>query len=229
VAPDIVINCIGILNRDAEENPDKAILLNSYFPHFLARTGKKLGFKLIHISTDCVFNGKTGGYTEESLKDGIGFYAQSKAMGEVSYGNNLTLRTSIIGPELKSTGIGLFNWFMQQKGTIKGYGQAYWSGVTTLQLAKTLVEIIRDNKLMGLVHLTNNQKINKYDLLNAFKGTFNRNLDVELFSDYKVDKSLINTRDDVRLEIPSYEHMFSEMRNWIESHPSLYLQYGQIR
>ena len=105
--PSVVINCIGILNKEAEDYPEKAILLNSYFPHFLAKSGNENGFKVIHISTDCVFNGEKGGYTELSVKDGIGFYAQTKALGEINYGKHLTLRTSIIGPELKDNGIGL--------------------------------------------------------------------------------------------------------------------------
>jgi dTDP-4-dehydrorhamnose reductase len=87
--PDVVINCIGILNKDAEDNPDRAILLNSYLPHFLAKQGDKTGFKLIHISTDCVFSGKKGGYTENAEKDGMGFYAQSKALGEVAEMNKV--------------------------------------------------------------------------------------------------------------------------------------------
>ena len=108
--PDVIVNCIGILNQDAEQHPDKAVLMNSYFPHFLAQASSEAGSKVIHISTDCVFNGKKGGYTELSEKDGYGFYAQTKALGEVTYNNHVTLRTSIIGPELKDNGIGLFHW-----------------------------------------------------------------------------------------------------------------------
>src|SRR5690606_12791345 len=103
---DVVINCIGILNKTAEDNPEIAVWYNSYFPHLLESWAKKTGFKLIHISTDCVFSGKEGGYTEDSFKNGIGFYAQSKALGEVINSTDLTFRTSIIGPELKNDGIG---------------------------------------------------------------------------------------------------------------------------
>jgi dTDP-4-dehydrorhamnose reductase len=155
--PDYVINCIGVLNKDAEDNPEKSILLNSYFPHFLAKVGNEINFRLIHISTDCVFNGQKGNYLEDSIKDGFGFYAQTKALGEVSYGKNLTLRTSIIGPELKENGIGLFHWFMNQSGNINGYSSALWTGVTTLELAKGIVEAIKQ-EISGLHHFVNDGK-----------------------------------------------------------------------
>jgi|688.fasta_scaffold246903_2 dTDP-4-dehydrorhamnose reductase len=223
--PEVVINCIGILNQDAETNPDKAILFNSYLPHFLARLGDKNAFKLIHISTDCVFNGKIGGYTEMSIKDGIGFYAQTKALGEVTYGNNLTIRTSIIGPELKNNGIGLLHWFLMKKANIDGYTEAFWSGVTTLQLAKSISLIIEQNELCGLIHLTNNVKISKFELLNLFKTFFNKKVIVIPNNNYKVDKSLLSTRSDVTSEVPSYTTMISELSKWMLDKKFLYTHY----
>jgi dTDP-4-dehydrorhamnose reductase len=220
--PDIVINCIGILNKDAEDHPDNAILLNSYFPHFLAGIGKDISFKVIHVSTDCVFNGKKGGYKEDSIKDGFGIYAQSKALGEINYGNNLTLRTSIIGPELKLSGIGLFHWFMQQKGKIKGYSEAYWTGVTTIELAKAVYAAIEQD-ITGLHHLVNDSKINKFDLTNLFKTVFVRNdVSIEAYEAYKVDKSLIRTNYSFDYSVPSYEKMIKEMKQWIRDHKELY-------
>ncbi len=227
--PNYVINCIGILNNEAEENPDNAILLNSYFPHFLARMGSILDFKLIHISTDCVFNGKTGGYTEHSEKNGVGFYAQTKSLGEVTYGNNLTLRTSIIGPELKKTGIGLFHWFMQQCGTIRGYRNAYWTGVTTIELAKAILSAIEKN-ISGLHHLVYEKKINKYDLIILFKKIFKMgSITIEPYDEYNIDKSLIKTNDLFDYKVPSYSSMVKEMRHWIETHPELYSHYLSIK
>ncbi len=223
--PSVVINCIGILNKEAEDYPETAILLNSYFPHFLAKSGNENGFKVIHISTDCVFNGEKGGYTELSVKDGIGFYAQTKALGEINYGKHLTLRTSIIGPELKDNGIGLFHWFMKQRGVIYGYRQAYWTGVTTLELAKALIAAIKQD-ISGLHHLVNDYRMNKYELVSIFKETFQKTeLEIEPFDDYKVDKSLIRTRNDFAYSVQSYEIMISEMKCWIESHPYIYLHY----
>lgn len=220
--PDVVINCIGILNKDAEDHPDRAILLNSYLPHFLAGIGNEIRFKLIHISTDCVFDGKKGGYTEKSEKNGKGFYAQTKALGEVDYGKHLTIRTSIIGPELKENGIGLFYWFMQQKGTVKGYREAYWTGVTTLELAKAVIAAIAQD-ISGLHHLVNEQKINKYDLITLLKKIFQKNdVQIEPFDDYKVDKSLIRTNADFKYSVPSYEDMIVEMKDWMDLTATLY-------
>ena len=222
--PDFVINCIGVLNKDAEDNPDKAIFLNSYFPHFLAREGIKNDFKLIHISTDCVFNGKKGKYTEGSVKDGFGVYAQSKALGEVDYGQHLTVRTSIIGPELKAHGIGLFDWFMQQKGIIKGYRNVIWSGVTTVELAKAVDKMLQQN-ITGLYHLVNNP-INKFDLLGVFKAVFRKkDVEITVFDDYYSDKSLINTRRDFDYAVSDYSIMVQEMSDWINNYPTFYGKY----
>jgi len=220
-APDVVVNCIGILNKDAEDNPDKAILLNSHLPHFIAKAGAELGFKLIHVSTDCVFNGKKGNYTVDDPKDGIGFYAQSKAIGEVTYGKNLTLRTSIIGPEIKN-GIGLFHWFMGQKGEIKGYTRVFWTGVTTIELAKAIAEAIeKDPK--GLYHLVNNEKISKYDLISLFRMVFERDdITIQPFDSYCVDKSLVKNNAFFSYDVPPYKMMIEEMKEWMQNHKSLY-------
>ncbi len=221
-APDVVINCIGILNEDAESNVEKSIFFNAYLPHFVANRCKKM----IHISTDCVFNGKRGGYTESDFKDGNGFYAQTKALGEVTYQNHLTIRTSIVGPELKRNGIGLFHWFMQQNSGIKGYTRAFWSGVTTLQLAKFILEILNSRKsYSGLLHLTNNQKINKFDLLSIFSKVMGKPITIHPYDQYFVDKSLLNTRDDVPTVALSYEEMINEQRKFMENHPLFYAEY----
>ena len=220
---DVIINCIGILNKTAEDNPDLAVLINAYLPHFLEAQTKNTSCKVIHISTDCVFSGGKGNYNEKDFKDGKGFYAQSKALGEIENEKDLTIRTSIIGPELKSNGIGLFHWFMNQTGEIKGFEKAIWSGVTTLQLARSIVNMLQQQKLTGLVHLTNNQPISKYDLLLLIQRIFAKS-DVVIISDtnYSVDKSIINTRKDFDPQIPSYEQMLVELRQWMEKHSHLY-------
>jgi dTDP-4-dehydrorhamnose reductase len=215
---DYIINSVGILNKAAEDNPDHAILLNSYLPHFIESITKGTNSRLIHISTDCVFSGKIGSYIESDLKDGIGYYAQSKALGEIINNKDLTIRTSIIGPDLNSKGIGLFNWLINQNGTIHGFTEAYWSGVTTIQLAKSIKEIIISNNLItGLVHLSNNIKISKYELLLLFKKIYRlNNIEIEQSNSYSVDKSLINTRNDLFTNIPNYEEMIIEMNEWMK-------------
>lgn len=223
-APDFVINCIGVLNRDAEDNPDKAIFLNSFLPHYIARRGTELNFKLIHISTDCVFSGNKGRYKETDLKDGKGFYAQSKALGEVSYGNHITLRTSIVGPEIKNSGIGLLHWFLKSKEKyIKGYENVFWGGVTTLQLAKAILELINNPAIFGLIHLTNSQKISKFELLNIFNKVFNKEIKILPVAGYRVDKSLIATvlYPDISLP-PTYEKMVIDLKAWMDSHHNIY-------
>jgi len=220
--PDFVVNCVGVLNKSADENPEIAVLLNSYFPHYLAKLGGKLGFKVIHISTDCVFSGKHGNYAETSVKDGVGMYAQTKSIGELNYGNNLTIRTSIIGPELKGNGIGLFDWFMKQSGDIKGYSEAYWTGVTTLELAKAIHAALAED-LSGLVHLVNGNKISKYHLLKMFAEVFSKDdLAVIPFLEYKVDKSLLPTKSGFDYAVPEYREMLEMMKTWILNHNDLY-------
>ncbi len=222
---DVVINCIGLLNNTAENNPELAVWFNSYFPQLLASFGEKYNFKLIHISTDCVFSGKEGGYKEDSFKNGIGFYAQSKALGEVVNSKDLTFRTSIIGPELKHNGIGLFHWFMNQTGEIDGFTEAYWSGVTTIELAKGINEAIQQD-LTGLYQFVNNSKISKYNLVTIFNTVFRDNsIKINEKSDYKVDKSLICTRNDFNYNVSSYTDMIFKMKQWMSLYNENYKHY----
>ncbi|MDY0933042.1 SDR family oxidoreductase [Chryseobacterium sp. CFBP8996] len=217
---DAVINCIGILNKDAEDNPSKAIWFNSYFPHFLEEITRESQTQIIHISTDCVFSGRKGNYAENDFKDGEGFYAQSKALGEIINGKDLTIRTSIIGPELKN-GIGLFHWFINQSDEINGYTTAYWSGVTTLELAKAIQYVI-ENPLPGLVHLTNGTPINKFDLVNLFKDIWNKNkITILPYEGKNVDKSLQKS-ELLKYEVKSYKDMLIEQCEWMEEFSYLY-------
>lgn len=225
---DVVINCVGILNRDAEDHPYKAVWYNSYFPHLLEKWGKELDFKLIHVSTDCVFSGKSsGGYTEQSFKDGIGYYAQSKALGEVVNRKDLTFRTSIIGPELKADGIGLLHWFLKQDATdqVKGFSRAYWTGVTTLELAKAVHEAIACG-LTGLYHLVYTEKISKLDLLGLFNTVFRQDkIRITPDEGYAIDKSMVNTRTDFGFKVKPYAQMIADMKTWMDKHPDLYAPY----
>ena len=145
-------------------------------------------------------------------------------MGEVNYGNHLTLRTSIIGPELKENGIGLFHWFMKQENKIRGYRQAYWTGITTIELSKAILAAISQD-LVGLHHLVNGFKINKYELTALFRSVFDRKIEIEPFDDYKVDKSLVRTDPTFKYTVPSYQTMIDEMKDWMDNHSSLYKNY----
>jgi len=221
---DVVINCVGALVSHADHNITSAILLNSYLPHFLSKVGETLNYKTIHISTDCVFSGKEGQYTEVSFRDGDTNYARTKALGELNNGRDLTLRTSIIGPELKKDGTGLFDFFLKVKGDIQGYKKTLWSGVTTLELAKSINAILNSN-VSGIYHLTNNQPISKYNLLKLFLEYTGNPVVVEPIDGYASDKTLIDTRKEVDHIVPSYEVMISEMVDYMKAYAELYPHY----
>ncbi|HEY5586300.1 MAG TPA: sugar nucleotide-binding protein [Ruminiclostridium sp.] len=221
---DIVINCTGILNQYAEQRKDRAVIINSYLPHFLENKYLDSSTKVIHLSTDCVFSGKTGSYAETDIKDGDTFYDRSKALGELNNEKDLTFRMSIIGPDMKCEGTGLFNWFMKTQGEIEGYKNAIWTGVTTIQLAKAIEAAINQN-LSGLYHLVPNSSISKYELLLLIKTVFNKETTVTPFENTKIDKSLINHRKDFNFIVPSYQQMIQEMKNWIVTNEGLYPHY----
>jgi len=222
--PQLVINCIGALVSQSKENVASAILLNSYLPQFLSELGGNLGYKLIHISTDCVFSGNKGEYREDACRDGDDNYARSKALGEVVNDRDLTIRTSIIGPELKQNGTGLLDWFLKQKGEVSGYSKAFWSGVTTLELAKAIHEMISQN-ITGLYHLCPEKKISKFQLVKMFSAVWHRDMVVHECDDYVVDKSLVNTRIDFYYPAPAYEKMLCELKIWMDKHSDLYAYY----
>lgn len=218
---DFIINCAGILNQFAENKPDEAIFINSYVPRFLEKKYINSTTKIIHISTDCVFSGTKGNYKEEDFKDGDTIYARTKSLGELNNTKDLTFRTSIIGPDINENGIGLFNWFMHQKGKIKGFKEAYWTGITTIEFAKSIEKALSQD-ITGIYHLVPKNKINKFDLLNLINQIFEKNIEIEEDFNYKVDKSLINTRNDFDFEILDYDQMIKEMKIWIKNHSELY-------
>ena len=223
---DAVINCIGLLNQFAENNKAMAVLLNGYLPHYLVEVTKGMQTMVIHMSTDCVFAGNDGPYYEDSLPNGTTFYDRTKAIGEFNNDKDLTFRNSIIGPDIKESGIGLFNWFMKQAGTIGGYTGAIWTGVTTYTLAKAMEAALNEN-LTGLYNLVNNESINKFDLCSLFNKHF-RNGEVSINPDSRLqlDKSLRRKRNDFSFVVPSYEQQILEMREWVENHKDIYPHYN---
>lgn len=222
---DSVINCIGILNQFAENNKELAVFLNSYFPHFLAEITYNTNTQVIHMSTDCVFSGKRGGYAEDELRDGETFYDRSKALGELEDDKNITLRNSIVGPDINESGIGLMNWFMKQKSEINGYTKAMWTGQTTLQLAKTM-EAAAAERASGLYNMVPEHSISKYDLLQLFnKYLRDGRITINPTDSFAVDKSLRRTRFDFNYIIPDYEKMVFEAAQWIKAHKEMYPHY----
>jgi dTDP-4-dehydrorhamnose reductase len=225
IRPHYIVNCIGILINGSDADPENAIFLNSYMPHRLTRLADKINVKLIHISTDCVFSGdKKEPYIETDEKDGRGVYAKTKGLGEVISDKHLTLRTSVVGPELKNDGEELFHWFMSQSSEIPGYTKAIWSGVTTTELAKAVKWSI-DHHITGLYHVTNNSSISKYDLLQLLQKYTKKDINIKPFSGKDVNKSFIDTRLLMDYEIPSYDQMISDMISLIANNRPLYSQY----
>lgn len=223
---DTVVNCVGVLNRFAEARPDSATYINAYLPHKLEEFYKDTSTKIIQPSTDCVFAGNRAPYKETDVPDGATYYDRTKALGEIINDKDLTFRMSIVGPDLNSDGIGLLNWFMRQSGQIMGYKNAIWTGVSTTELAKGILEAARQN-LTGLYHFVPDSSISKYDMLKLFAEIFNKN-DVEIIpaEDPMIDKSLINTRTDFNYTVPDYRAMFEEMKEYIlrnkERYPAYY-------
>lgn len=223
---DSVINCVGILNQFAESDHANAVLVNGYLPHYLAKITEGTDIQIIQMSTDCVFSGKTGNYTESSIPDGTLFYDKSKAIGELDDDKNITLRNSIVGPDIKARGIGLLNWFMQQEGSINGFTGAIWTGQTTLQLAKTMEQAAK-LRAHGLINMVPDESINKYELLKLFNRYIRQNpIEIKPVDKFVANKSLIRTRfDEFNYRIPSYEIMIKELGDWMKEHREMYPHY----
>lgn len=218
VRPDIIINAVGVLNQRAEDDKINAYHINGFLPHRLRYLADALSARLIHISTDCVFLGNKGGYREDDLPDGISAYALTKALGEVREPDHLTIRTSIIGPEIRPSGIGLFNWFMKQRGEVTGYRAVKWNGVTTLELAKA-IDFFMNKDVGGLIHLGHPNPVSKYDLLLLFKDIWGKqDVDVVPSDAFVQDRTLRNTRLDAVYPFPDYVQMLKEMYEWQQAH-----------
>jgi dTDP-4-dehydrorhamnose reductase len=188
--PDWVINALGITKHvDDFKNIPKMIQVNTVFPHQLAQVCIEFSAKLIQISTDCVFSGQKGNYHEADLPDAVDLYGKSKALGEVVYGNNLTLRISTIGREL-ITNYGLLEWFLRQRESCLGYKSTIFSGIPSKYLGYVLTEYVLDRAtLSGLYHIAS-KPINKHALLQELAVFYNKNIEIIENNDLSIDRSL---------------------------------------
>ena len=180
VNPEVILNCVGITKRKINKaKPLEAIQVNSVFPHQLAGWAKINNKRVIHFSTDCVFDGKIGNYNEDSLTSAEDLYGRTKALGEIIYPHTLTIRSSFIGQELFDK-TELLDWFLSQDGKqIKGFTNTFYSGVSTLFMAQLINEIIRKYpNLNGLYQLATKTPISKYDLLCLANKKFELNVDI---------------------------------------------------
>ncbi|MFT4041098.1 MAG: SDR family oxidoreductase [Thermomicrobiales bacterium] len=193
--PEAVINCIGIIKQlPAAHDAVASISVNALLPHQLAEMCAARGARLVHISTDCVFSGRQGGYTEADIPDPPDLYGRSKLLGEVTGPGAITLRTSIIGRELASRN-GLVEWFLSAPGpAVRGYTQAVFSGLPTLALAQVIAQVVHDfPEASGLYHVAADP-IAKFDLLQLLGAAYGRPVTVEPFPDVRIDRSLDGSR-----------------------------------
>jgi len=227
--PDVLVNCTGVLVKASESNKRDATWFNAYLPRLLSELCVYRKIRLIHLSTDCVFSGANGPYCETSAYDGRDFYDRSKALGEVTEGEDLTIRTSIIGPELRSEGTGLFHWFITQKGKVCGFRKAFWSGVTTLELAKFITYLIEsESNIKGLIHYSVPGGISKFHLLEEIQKCFRVTTRIEPLDLPVIDKRLICTRTDLGMVPPEYPQQLQELADWIKLHKEFYPHYKEF-
>lgn len=214
--PDIVINCAGVVPRSLKcDNLTRLFEANAVLPHRLHAECRKIGARLIHISTDCVFSGLRGNYNEQDTTEPQDLYGKSKLLGEVDAKDAITIRTSLIGPELDDRKRGLLEWFLSQKGLAGGYANAFFSGLTTLEFANVLRDHVVPNPLLGGIFHVGGDRISKYDLLCGLKAAYDLDVDVAKNNSLVIDRSL-NSADFKILtgyKAPSWIRMILEMRN----------------
>ena len=213
VQPEVVVNCIGIVKQVREaHDPIASISINSLFVHRLAQRCRADGARLIHISTDCVFSGRTGRYTESDIPDPIDLYGRSKLLGEVDDSDALTIRTSIIGRELAGAS-GLLEWFLAQHGSVRGFRRAIFSGLTTEALAGILAAIVCEHRSpSGLRHVAS-APVSKHDLLCMLKDAFRLSVEIVPDDEVVIDRSLDGTRfeQETGLRPPSWTEMVAQL------------------
>ncbi|MCP4204946.1 MAG: SDR family oxidoreductase [bacterium] len=217
VRPEFVVNCVGLVKQLEEaDDPVLGVAVNSLLPHRLGRLCADIGARLIHISTDCVFDGQRGAYTESDLPNARDFYGRSKALGETlpAETHAVTLRTSFIGRELKANTHGLIEWFLaQQGGAVSGFARVIYSGLTSLELAGVIRRIVdRDPGLTG-VHQVASEPISKYDLLMLVREIYDLDIDIRRAEEPISDRSLImdSFAEATGFVAPSWREMISRM------------------
>lgn len=212
--PDAVINATGIVKQRAEaKDAIPSIEINALFPHRLALLCTDHGARLVHMSTDCVFSGRKGGYLEDDVADALDIYGRSKLLGEVAGAPGITLRTSIIGREL-SRRTGLFEWFLAQRGRrIKGFRRAIFSGFTTHEMARIIDRVLTGPGPAHGLYQVSSTAISKHDLLCAIRDRMSLDIAIEPDDEFACDRSLDSTRfrNDFAYTPPSWAAMIDEL------------------
>ncbi len=195
VRPQVVINCVGLIKQLAESNdPLVSLPVNSMMPHRLASLCELVGARLVHISTDCVFDGKKGNYLESDPSDATDLYGKSKYIGELHDKKNaITLRTSIIGHEFNSNK-SLVDWFLSQEGETKGYTKAIFSGLPTIELARVIRDYVLPHpEIYGLYHVSA-APIDKFHLLSLVAEVYGKKISIHKDEKVQIDRSLDSSR-----------------------------------
>lgn len=193
IQPHIVINCIGLIKQlPLASDPLSAITVNAQLPHRISLVCRTANARMIHISTDCVFDGKKGMYTEDDVSNAVDLYGKTKYLGEVNYPHCVTLRTSIIGHELKGKH-GLIEWFLGQKEKTQGYTKAIFSGFPTIELARVISDYVLPNPDLTGTYNLSSEPISKYELLKLVAKKYRKNIKIEPFEDFILDRSLDST------------------------------------
>lgn len=221
VQPDIVINCIGLIKQTSLANdPLSAITVNSQLPHRLSMLCRTAGARLIHISTDCVFDGQKGDYREDEHSNAMDLYGRTKYLGEVAYPHCITLRTSIIGHELKGFR-GVIEWFLAQQGQMRGFKKAVFSGFPTIEFSRIISDYILPNDgLQGVYHVSS-EPISKYDLLKIVAEKYGKEVEIEPDEDFYIDRSLDSSRfrEITGYQPPAWPELVDDMYNNFEEAP----------
>ena len=193
--PTVIVNAIGIVKQlEAAHDPVASISINSLLPHRLAALGAAAGARVVHVSTDCVFSGRKGAYTEGDQSDAEDLYGRSKYLGEIAGDNSLTLRTSVIGREL-SGATGLVEWFLKNRnGAVKGFTRAIYSGVTTDAFAAALANVLTDHSHLSGVYQLASEPITKYALLCLLRDGYGTATSIEPEPEPVIDRSLNGAR-----------------------------------
>jgi dTDP-4-dehydrorhamnose reductase len=192
--PDIVINCIGIIKQlPSSSDHLESLAINAVLPHRLAKYCDAAGARLVHFSTDCVFSGQRGLYKEEDIPDACDLYGRTKLLGEVDYGNSITLRTSIIGHELNRSK-SLVDWFLSQSGEVKGFAKAVFSGLPAIEVARVVKECVIPNPMLRGLHHLSVDPISKYDLLKIVAHEYGKTIKIIPDEKFVIDRSLNSDR-----------------------------------
>lgn len=216
-APDVVVNCAGVVRHlHPAHSASYLVRVNALAPHILAEYCDRRGARLIQLSTDCVFSGRKGKYCESDLPDPPDSHGRMKLLGEIERSPHLTIRTSFIGHEsFRDRGYFLLDWFLAQTGEVRGYTRALWSGLTTLEMARILVELIHRQDVSGILHVCG-ETVSKYELLCRIQTVFNKtDVVVQPEDSFQCDRSLRSTRlADLGIKVPGTQQMLVELHEY---------------